>query len=95
MSTVYRTLGTLAEAGVLHAFTAGGETRYRACAPGWHCHLVCRRCGAVTEHSADIGDWLERIRAETDFTPDPQQAEVHGVCGRCRRADTHNGDLAG
>jgi Fur family transcriptional regulator, ferric uptake regulator len=95
MSTIYRTLGALAEAGLLHVFVTGGETRYRACAPGRHCHLVCRRCGAVAEHLADIGGWLEQIRAETGFDPDPRQAEVHGVCGGCRRADKHDGDLPG
>lgn len=88
MSTVYRTLAALAESGLLHAFAYEGETRYRPCAPGLHYHLVCRHCGDVQEHSAaDGGSWLNRITAETGFTPDPPQAEVHGVCAACRRAD--------
>lgn len=87
MSTVYRTLAALAEAGLLHAFTRDGETCYRPCAPGRHYHLVCHRCGEVHEHPAtDDGTWLDHITAETDFHPDPRQAEVHGVCGRCVRA---------
>jgi Fur family ferric uptake transcriptional regulator len=86
MSTVYRTLSALAEAGFLHAFTRDGETCYRPCAPGRHYHLVCRRCGEVHEHpAADDGTWLDGIRAKTDFHLDPRQAELHGVCGRCLR----------
>ncbi|HZE32545.1 MAG TPA: Fur family transcriptional regulator [Actinoallomurus sp.] len=86
MSTVYRTLSALTEAGLLHAFTRDGEACYRPCAPGRHYHLVCRRCGEVHEHpAADDGTWLDRITAEADFHPDPRQAELHGVCGRCLR----------
>jgi Fur family ferric uptake transcriptional regulator len=87
ISTVYRTLAALAESGLLHVFAHEEETRYRPCTPGLHCHLVCRRCGDVQEHPA-AGDvpWLNRIAAETGFSPEPQ-AEVHGVCGACRRAD--------
>ncbi|MCO5968287.1 Fur family transcriptional regulator [Actinoallomurus soli] len=86
MSTVYRTLAALADAGLLHVFIRDGETRYRPCAPGRHYHLVCRRCGDVQEHpAADDGAWLDAIAAEADFEPDPRQAEVYGVCGSCLR----------
>jgi Fur family ferric uptake transcriptional regulator len=84
MSTVYRTLSALADAGLLHVFTRDGETCYRPCAPGRHYHLVCRRCGEVHEHpAADDGTWLNRITAESNFHP--HQTELHGVCGRCLR----------
>jgi Fur family ferric uptake transcriptional regulator len=85
MSTVYRTLGALAYAGLLHVFVQDGEARYRACGPGRHYHLVCRRCGTVAEHTADLGGRLEQIRAEADFEPDSRHAEVYGVCGACCR----------
>ena len=85
MSTVYRTLSALAEAGLLHVFAADGEARYRPCDPGRHYHLVCRRCGDVLEQPADEADWLDRIAAAADFTPDLRQTELYGVCGTCRR----------
>lgn len=87
MSTVYRALSALAEAGLLHAFAGDGETRYRLCTTGRHYHLICRRCGAVREYPADDdGAWLDRIAAEADFEPDPRKAELQGVCGSCLRA---------
>jgi Fur family ferric uptake transcriptional regulator len=86
MSTVYRTLSALADAGLLHVFVREGETRYRPCAQGRHYHLVCRRCGDVHEHPAsDDGIWLDRITAEVEFEADPRLAEVYGVCGQCLR----------
>jgi Fur family transcriptional regulator, ferric uptake regulator len=86
MSTVYRTLSALAATGLLHAFVADGETRYRPCHPGRHFHLVCRRCGDVLEHPADEGSgWLDHIAAAADFVPDPRPTELYGVCGTCRR----------
>ncbi|MFB9832940.1 Fur family transcriptional regulator [Actinoallomurus acaciae] len=93
MSTVYRALSALAEAGLLHAFAGDGETRYRLCTAGRHYHLVCRRCGTVREYPADDdGAWLDRIAAEADFEPDPRKAEVQGVCGSCLRADRNGTD---
>jgi Fur family ferric uptake transcriptional regulator len=87
MSTVYRALSALAEAGLLHAFIGDGEARYRLCTAGRHYHLMCRRCGTVREYPAeDDGAWLDRIAAEADFEPDLRKAEVHGVCGSCLRA---------
>lgn len=89
MSTVYRTLSALADAGLLHVFAGEGEARearYRRCAPGRHYHLVCRRCGDVAEQPAsDDERWLEHIAAATDFCPDPRQTELYGVCGTCLR----------
>jgi Fur family ferric uptake transcriptional regulator len=98
MSTVYRTLSALVDAGLLHAFVADGEARYRACHPGRHYHLVCRSCGDVTELPADDGGWLEDIAAAADFAPDPRPTELRGVCGTCRRAaryDEHPGAYPG
>ncbi|GAA2400819.1 hypothetical protein GCM10010191_05030 [Actinomadura vinacea] len=86
VSTVYRTLSALADAGLVHVFVRDSETRYRLCAPGRHYHLVCRRCGGVQEHPAgDDGDWLDGVTAAGGFRPDPHQIEVQGVCGRCLR----------
>jgi Fur family ferric uptake transcriptional regulator len=93
MSTVYRTLSALTDAGLLHAFVSDGETRYRPCHPGRHYHLICRRCGDVIEHPADESEnWLDHIAAAADFAPDQRPTELHGVCGTCRRAAQAEGE---
>jgi Fur family transcriptional regulator, ferric uptake regulator len=89
VSTVYRTLTALADAGLLHVFVRDGEARYLHCATGHHYHLVCRRCGNVTEHpDAGQGDWLTRISREADFRPDRRDTVIHGVCGPCLRIES-------
>ena len=51
LSTVYRTLQALADAGEVDVLRAeDGETRYRRCDRAeHHHHLVCRACGRTVE----------------------------------------------
>ena len=50
LATVYRTLGLLAEEGVIDALShRQGELCYRLCGDGHHHHLVCSRCHQVVE----------------------------------------------
>ena len=52
LTTVYRTLQSLSEAGELDALrNADGETAYRRCSDGHHHHLVCRSCGRTVSVS--------------------------------------------
>src|SRR3954469_2992202 len=46
LTTVYRTLQSLADAGEVDVLrTDDGESVYRRCSDGHHHHLVCRSCG--------------------------------------------------
>ncbi|HYZ56537.1 MAG TPA: Fur family transcriptional regulator [Streptosporangiaceae bacterium] len=84
LTTVYRTLHALAGVGLVHAFHRNGEDTYRHCRYGPHHHLICQTCGLVIERPASEMDTLmEQIRAEADFLPDPQQADLVGVCVTC------------
>lgn len=90
LTTVYRTLHALAEAGLVHVFHRDGEDTYRHCRYGPH-HLICQACGLVIEHStAEITRLLQQIQAEADFRPNPQQADMLGVCGTCHLSGTDN-----
>ncbi|MFF3438566.1 Fur family transcriptional regulator [Streptosporangium sp. NPDC002721] len=71
LTTVYRTLSSLVDAGLAHAFTRAGETTYRLCGPARHHHMICRVCGLVTEQGAE-----ERVDGF-------QVEEVYGICGNC------------
>jgi len=49
LSTVYKTLGVLAEAGILYTIDAGtGKQRFEGQLKPHH-HAVCRRCGRVID----------------------------------------------
>ncbi|MGP4102639.1 Fur family transcriptional regulator [Nonomuraea sp. KM90] len=71
LTTVYRTLTSLAAAGLVHTFTQMGEVAYRLCGPAKHHHLICRSCGLVIERVEE--DVMAGFRAE----------EVYGTCAAC------------
>jgi Fur family ferric uptake transcriptional regulator len=86
LTTVYRTLHALAAAGLVHVFHVDGEDTYRHCRYGPHHHLICQRCRMVIERpTGELDALLDRVLAEADFVPDPQQADLVGTCGACRR----------
>jgi Fur family ferric uptake transcriptional regulator len=85
LSTVYRTLQGLAEAGEVDVLWADGETRYRCCkSSGHHHHLVCRTCGHSVEiTSSQIERWATTTARRHGFTDLSHSVEVFGVCPDC------------
>jgi Fur family ferric uptake transcriptional regulator len=86
LATVYRTLGLLAEAGVIDALShRPGELCYRWCGQGHHHHLVCSSCHRVVELAdCELEPWLERISSAHGFVTTGHRLEVSGLCGACR-----------
>jgi Fur family transcriptional regulator, ferric uptake regulator len=86
LATVYRTLGTLEDAGVIDAFAhEPGERCYRWCGGGHHHHLVCAECHRVVElEDCRIGPWLDELSAAHGFSVTGHEVEVTGVCADCR-----------
>jgi Fur family transcriptional regulator, ferric uptake regulator len=88
LTTVYRTLQTLAEAGDVDVLLNDeGEAIYRRCATDdHHHHLVCRHCGwSVEIASPDIEDWAVQSARMHGFTSVTHTAEIYGLCRRCSR----------
>ena len=87
LATVYRTLGVLAETGIVDVLSHGhGELCYRTCGGGHHHHLVCTGCHRVVElGDCELGPWLDRAAAEHGFHPTAHRLEVSGLCAACGR----------
>jgi Fur family ferric uptake transcriptional regulator len=85
LTTVYRTLQSLSEAGELDALrTSDGETAYRRCSDGHHHHLVCRSCGRTVEVSGPaVERWANAVAAEHGFREVSHDLEIFGTCGSC------------
>lgn len=88
LTTVYRTLQSLADAGavdVLHP--QGGETVYRRCATAdHHHHLVCRACGRTVEvEGPAVERWADKVAGAHGFTAVSHTVEVFGLCSQCGR----------
>ena len=88
LTTVYRTLQTLADAGEIDVLRSGtGEASYRRCSPHHHHHLVCRRCGHTVEvEGAAVEQWADRVAAQHGFAEIDHTVEIVGLCAECRAA---------
>ena len=89
LTTVYRTLQALADAGEVDVIRkSGGEAMYRRCGTGeHHHHLVCRACGRAEEvGSKALEEWATRTARKHGFTEVSHVAELYGVCGACSSA---------
>jgi Fur family ferric uptake transcriptional regulator len=85
LTTVYRTLQALADAGEVDVMRPpGGEHLYRRCGEGHHHHLVCRTCGATVEVDGPAMErWAERVATEHGFTSVSHTFEIFGTCRAC------------
>jgi Fur family ferric uptake transcriptional regulator len=89
ISTVYRTLDLFQEFHVVATVDPGdGQRRYRlAVREGPHLHLVCRRCGSVTEMGFEEGQAIaDCLRQQGGFEPDLENLSIPGLCFACRTA---------
>ncbi len=88
LTTVYRTLQTLAAAGSVDSVrTDTGESMYRRCADTrHHHHLVCRQCGSAVEVSgAGVESWAAEVAARHGFSEVSHTIELFGTCADCGR----------
>jgi Fur family peroxide stress response transcriptional regulator len=85
LDTVYRSLGALADLGLISRVTAvGGPARYDANLARHH-HFVCTRCGLVR----DVADRrLDALRPAASIalrgTVESVEVQFKGMCAECR-----------
>jgi Fur family ferric uptake transcriptional regulator len=85
LSTVYRTLQALADAGEIDSLrTESGESIYRRCSATHHHHLVCRSCGATVEvEGPAVERWTHSVAAAHGYSEVSHTLEIFGTCGSC------------
>ena len=93
MSSLYRTLVVLEDAGVVEPhFSAGGVARYELAEriAGHHHHLICVECGSVEDiklpkqYERRIYKLVEQIGELAAFAPTNHALEIEGRCQKCR-----------
>lgn len=85
LATVYRTLGALAEEGLVEVVSQEArESAYRLCSPGHHHHLICSSCGAVIEIlECDLGSVERTLARRYRFLIEEHAITFRGRCARC------------
>ena len=86
VATVYRTVTTLVEQGVLHALTLGGGVTTYGLATAPHHHAVCTKCATIIEVPArQLSSALEHAMAGSSFAlSEAAGLTLHGLCPRCQ-----------
>jgi len=88
--TVYRTLQTFVECGIIHLIpTTDNSVKYALCkndcAPGHHhdnhVHFLCDEC-SKTICLEDVT--IPSVKLPKGFTPQHSEMVVTGICGECR-----------
>lgn len=88
-ATVYRTLKLFAESGIAREFQFGdGQTRYEHVVEGeHHDHLVCVRCGGISEFSNDAIEAIQNeVAASHGFVIQYHKMELYGLCPVCLKS---------
>jgi Fur family ferric uptake transcriptional regulator len=93
LSSLYRSLSVLADAGVLAAeHDAEGVMRFELAEwlGGHHHHLVCTSCGAAVdvvpnaEQERSIERLIEQLASASGFAVTGHRFEIEGQCASCR-----------
>ncbi len=93
VSSLYRSLAVLVDAGVLAQHHGADETtRYELAE--WltehHHHLVCVSCGSITDVTASedqeavVGRLVEAFAGSSNFAVSGHRFEIEGRCASCR-----------
>ena len=90
LATVYNTLSTLKEKGLVAELPFSNVTRFEVNAQP-HANLVCRNCGEIEDCEAVEAGLLERLLsrvagAAPSFRPESQRIDIYGLCGICATA---------
>lgn len=85
ISTVYRTLELLKEKGlVAETDLGGGRYLYHPVGKAQHHHLVCRKCGHVTDIDISVLDKLrDELKSLYAFDADLEHIALFGTCKSC------------
>ena len=88
VATIYRVLTQFEQAGILvrHHFE-GGKAVYEL-NQEQHDHIVCVRCGLVTEfQNSEIEQMQESIAEANGYRLVDHSLYLYGVCGNCRKKE--------
>lgn len=86
MSTIYRTLDLMLDAGFVREVDLGESHTYYESVFGQkeHGHMVCLDCGKVIEFSSDrLQDLIQEIIDERGFEKEYYRLQIFGHCNNC------------
>ena len=89
-ATVYRTLNLLVQGGFLREVISGERHSHYEHMQGHrhHDHLLCLRCGKITEFSdPHIENLQDEVCKKHGFEPHSHRLQINGFCRNCEMKD--------
>ncbi|HEV2372400.1 MAG TPA: transcriptional repressor [Streptosporangiaceae bacterium] len=85
ISTIYRSLELLEELGlVTHTHLGHGAPRYHLAEEAEHVHLVCSKCGRISQVGPEaVASLVTALRENYGFETDVGHLTVYGKCAVC------------
>ncbi|OGO14424.1 MAG: hypothetical protein A2Z02_06210 [Chloroflexi bacterium RBG_16_48_7] len=92
ISTVYRTLDLLKKLDLVTEIDTGdGCLRYHHLEKGHHHHLICSKCGKVSEMPESLLVNLHKaISRDYNFEPNLNHLAIFGLCADCKTKKSKN-----
>ncbi|KXB58236.1 Fur family transcriptional regulator [Gemelliphila asaccharolytica] len=89
LATVYRTLDTFYDLGILEKVTFGnGIAKYhlkQKITPGMHHHLICTKCHNIkTVKNPIFNELIKYVDKEYDFETQDDTIAIYGICKSCK-----------
>ena len=86
LSTVYRTLAMLKEAGLVDELHLGEEHYHYEIKGDGHHHLICQGCGKVVEFECPFSqEFLRDLGSGYDFEITGAHLDLLGYCAECQQ----------
>jgi len=84
-ATVYRTLASLQEEGVICRLMIDGRApKYLLGGTRHHHHMVCTSCGAVQDIAdCSVDDFVDTVANRFGYQPEGHRLEIYGRCASC------------
>jgi Fur family transcriptional regulator, ferric uptake regulator len=86
IATVYRTLSLLEESDMVTSLSFGAQgKKYELGAKEHHDHLICTKCGIISEFVDDeIEVKQQKIAEEFGFKMEEHSMQIYGTCRECQ-----------
>ena len=87
IATVYRTLSLLEDSDMVTSLSFGAQgKKYELGAKEHHDHMICTRCGEITEFvDAQIEERQRKIADDLGFKMADHSMQIYGICKKCQK----------
>ena len=87
IATIYRTLSLLEISNVVTSLSFGTQgKKYELGAKEHHDHLICTRCGSITEFvDKEIEKRQKLIAKNLSFDMQDHSMQIYGICAECQK----------